>query len=219
VTAAQHLPILYSFRRCPYAMRARYTLRYAAIPVELREVSLRAKPAEMLRASPKGTVPVLVIAEAGGGDTVLEESLDIMRWALARNDPDGWLARQSTDADDLITLNDSDFKYWLDRYKYPDRYDLKDVDMPLTHCIRFLSGLESRLLANRYLFGDRMTLADAAIFPFVRQFVFVDPDGFSRGQLPSVRRWLDVFLESATFGAVMQKNPFWGPGSAPLVFQ
>ena len=213
-----NLPILYSFRRCPYAIRARLALRYAGVAVELREVSLRDKPAEMLACSPKGTVPVLVLSENDAPLRVLEESLDIISWSLAINDPDDWLIPGSSEAQQLIVANDEDFKYWLDRYKYREHYDLERTENPLAECHRFLARIERRLASHEYLFGDRMSVVDIAIFPFVRQFAFVDQAEFAVGPFSGLQAWLGRFLQSELFVYVMQKYPVWKPGSARIVF-
>lgn len=189
--------ILYSFRRCPYAMRARMALRYSGVPVEIREVSLKAKPADMLAASPKGTVPVLVLA-----DRVIDESLDIMRWALAHNDPDGWL---ESDGDELIAYNDGPFKQALNRYKYADRYPEHPMACYREQGCAFLQVLEARLLENQWLAGERLGLADIAIAPFIRQFRGVDPDWFGQAPYPRVRAWIEGIIESALFKAIMAR--------------
>ncbi len=212
------LPILYSFRRCPYAIRARLALRYAGISVELREVSLRAKPAQMIESSPKGTVPVLVLPGNREAPKILEESMDIIHWSLASNDPDAWLTPDTDDAELLINSNDADFKYWLDRYKYPERYEIASADKPLAECHEFLARLERLLVEHEYLIGDRMTVADVAVFPFVRQFAFVDEDRFAASPFNAVQVWLDRFLRSELFASVMQKYPVWKPDSVQIVF-
>jgi glutathione S-transferase len=191
-------PILYSFRRCPYAMRARMALAVSDTRCELREVALRAKPAAMLEASPKGTVPVLVLPDGG----VLDESLDIMRWALARSDPEGWLER---DDPALIAANDGPFKHDLDRYKYPERHGAD----PLVHrqrALAFLGELEARLSHFDQLAGAVRGLTDAAIVPFVRQFAAVDRSLFDREQLPRLQAWLDAHLRSNLLYAIMAKG-------------
>ena len=203
-------PILYSFRRCPYAMRARLALQSAGQAVEHREVTLKRKPAEMLRASPKGTVPVLVLAEG----TVLEESLDIMRWALGRSDPQGWLSGDSADREDawdLIAQNDGEFKFHLDRYKYPYRYGLADGLAHRELALRFLDILQGRLALHSFLGGARFGLADAAIAPFVRQFAHTDPAWFAAQTWSNLAQWLQDFEASAAFAKVMEKHPLW-PG-------
>lgn len=201
-------PVLYSFRRCPYAMRARLAVTAAGIRCELREVKLSAKPAAMLEASPKGTVPVLVLADG----TVVDESLDVMRWALAAHDPEGWL--QHEDAA-LIAANDGPFKRDLDRYKYPERHDAD----PIAHRTRglaFLSELEERLAAAAQLCGPARGITDAAIMPFVRQFAAVDPDWFAAQPLPRLQSWLAGHLASDLFAAIMSRPEPWTPGDAPL---
>ena len=201
-------PVLYSFRRCPYAMRARLALAVSGARHEHREVKLSAKPAEMLEASPKGTVPVLVLADGA----VIDESLDVMRWALARSDPEGWLHR---DDPELITRCDGPFKHALDRYKYPDRHQ---VD-PLEHReqgLAFLRALDDRLFATGQLCGTTRGLADAAIMPFVRQFAAVDPDWFAAQALPHLKPWLEGHIASPLFQTIMQRYPLWSPGDAPL---
>jgi glutathione S-transferase len=191
-------PILYSFRRCPYAIRARMALAVSGTRCEVREVALRAKPAAMLEASPKGTVPVLVLPDGG----VLDESLDIMRWALARSDPEGWLER---DDPALIAANDGPFKHDLDRYKYPEKHGA----YPLVHrqrALAFLRELEARLSRSDQLGGAVRGLTDAAIVPFVRQFAAVDRSLFDREQLPRLQAWLDAHLRSNLLYAIMAKG-------------
>lgn len=208
-------PVLYSFRRCPYAMRARMALSASGTVCELREVVLRDKPSAMLEASPKATVPVLALPDG----RVIDESIAIMRWALSENDPDDWLGGANDQAvSDLVTENDTTFKADLDRYKYPNRYD--DVD-PVVHRdngVRFLSKLDERLRASPYLCGDRLSFADVAIAPFVRQFAHVDKDWFDTLELPGLQDWLARFLQSDLFNGVMQKYPQWQPGDPPTVF-
>ncbi len=205
-------PILYSFRRCPYAMRARLALQAAGQAVEHREISLKNKPLEMLQASPKGTVPVMVLAN---GD-VLEESLDIMRWALERRDPQGWLGGDATcreNARALIAQNDGDFKFHLDRYKYPHRYGLTDGLAHRERARGFLELLQDRLAIDNFLSGARFGLADAAIAPFVRQFAHTDPTWFAAQAWSKLAQWLQDFEASAAFARVMEKHPVW-PGAA-----
>jgi len=204
-------PILYSFRRCPYAMRARLALAVSGTRCELREVVLRAKPAAMLAASPKGTVPVLVLPDG----TVVDQSLDIMHWSLGRSDPEEWLLR--VDAE-LIAKNDGSFKHDLDRYKYPDRHGSD----PLSHResgVVFLQELEARLAKGDQLCGERRGLADAAIMPFVRQFAAVDREWFAALPLARVQAWLRDHVASDLFARVMTRFAPWSPGDpATLVF-
>jgi len=203
-------PILYSFRRCPYAIRARLALTVSGTRCELREVTLRAKPAAMLEASRKGTVPVLLLP----GGRALDESLDIMRWALACNDPEGWLERND---EALIAANDGPFKHDLDRYKYPEKHGTD----PLVHRHRawlFLRELEGLLSASDQLAGSTRGLADAAILPFVRQFAAVDQAWFGLQPMPHLQAWLTAHLQSDLFAAIMAKITPWSPGDLPLAF-
>ena len=211
--ASSPLPILYSFRRCPYAMRARLALQAAGQAVEHREIALKNKRTEMLRASPKGTVPVLVLADG----TVLDESLDIMRWALGRNDPQGWLGGDDAyreDAWDLIAQNDGEFKLHLDRYKYPHRYGLTDGLAHRELARGFLDLLQARLALHSYLAGARFGLADAAIAPFVRQFAHTASAWFAAQAWSHLAQWLQDFEASAAFAQVMEKHPVWPGGTA-----
>jgi glutathione S-transferase len=188
-------PILYSFRRCPYAIRARMALAVSGTECEVREVKLRDKPAALIAASPKATVPVLVLPDG----RVIDESLDIVRWALARNDPEDWLAG---DDSGLIAANDGPFKHHLDRYKYPERHG-SDPEEHRAAGLDLLSALEARLTEHAWLCGDRRSLTDAAIMPFVRQFAAVDRAWFDVQPLAGVQRWLAGQLASALFVAVM----------------
>ncbi|MCE9633342.1 MAG: glutathione S-transferase [Methylophilales bacterium] len=190
-------PALYSYRRCPYAMRARIALRYAGIEVEIREISLREKPPEMLAASPKGTVPVLIL-----GDKVLDESLDIMRWALTQNDPDDWL---SQDDAELIAENDGSFKGALDRYKYAVRFPGHPPESYRAEGQVFLAKLEQRLERHAYLSSDTPCMADIAIFPFIRQFAGVDSAWFETAPYPCLRAWLNGLVGGKLFLSVMEK--------------
>jgi len=191
---------LYSFRRCPYAMRARMALRYSAVAVDICEVSLKAKPAAMLAASPKGTVPVLVLA-----DRVIDESLEIMRWALSCNDPQGWLSADADAAAALIASNDGAFKQALDRYKYADRYPEHPMAYYREQGCAFLQQLESRLQQTTWLLGERISLADIAIAPFIRQFRGVDPDWVGQAPYPRVREWVETIIASELFNAIMAR--------------
>jgi glutathione S-transferase len=210
------LPILYSFRRCPYAMRARLALYASGVAVELREVTLRDKPSSMLEASPKGSVPVLVLP----GGRVIDESWDIMHWALQQHDPDGWLGGNSVYIDAAIPLvneNDTAFKTNLDRYKYADRYPEHPQIYYRCAAESFLQQLECLLGTTRFLLGDVMSIADVAIFPFIRQFSEVDKCWFAQAPYPLLRRWLEIFLSSEDFSAVMKKYPVWHPRDSVLI--
>ena len=195
---------LYSFRRCPYAMRARMALRYSGVAVDIVEVSLRAKPAEMLTLSSKGTVPVL---NADG--EVIDESLSIMRWALAQNDPQDWLLKDDpagqAQIDALIEENDQVFKMHLNRYKYAERYPEQPMEVYRAEGEVFLRTLDGLLAGRDYLLAGHPSLADVALMPFVRQFAHVDREWFAQTSYARLQMWLQRFLESALFTGVMQK--------------
>jgi glutathione S-transferase len=203
-------PVLYSFRRCPYAMRARLALAVSGMRCELREVRLSAKPQAMLAVSPKGTVPVLVMPDG----EVIDESIDIMRRALANRDPEAWLER---DDPALIAENDGPFKHDLDRYKYPERHGA-DAAEHREKGLAFLRRLDARLAGEGQLCGAERGLADAAIMPFVRQFAAVDREWFEALPLPHLRAWLDGHLASDLFTAVMVRVQPWSPGDPPVAF-
>jgi glutathione S-transferase len=196
------LPVLYSFRRCPYAIRARLALTYAGIPVEIREVQLKHKPEEMLAISPKGTVPVLQLPDGN----IIDESLDIMCWALAQNDPGHWLDT-GEDAERLIQWNDGDFKYYLDRYKYADRHPEFTSSHYRSQGEKFLAELEAKLSQTPHLASSHFSLLDAAIFPFIRQFAAVDKQWFVSSDYQLLKNWLSELLESELFVSVMVKYP------------
>ncbi|VVO57272.1 glutathione S-transferase [Pseudomonas fluorescens] len=195
---------LYSFRRCPYAMRARMALRYSGVPVNIVEVSLKAKPAEMLALSSKGTVPVL---SADG--RVIDESLAIMQWALAQNDPQDWLLKDDPAGQahiaGLIESNDQTFKVHLNRYKYAERYPEQPMEFYRAEGEVFLRQLEELLEGHDYLMAAHPTLADVALMPFVRQFAHVDREWFAQTPYVRLQDWLQRFLESDLFTGVMQK--------------
>lgn len=195
-------------------MRARLALQVAQTACELREVILRDKPAAMLEASPKGTVPVLVLDDG----SVIEESLDIMLWALEQSDPHAWLTPTYLDeALELITQVEDEFKPHLDRYKYSQRYEANDALEHRGAAARFLSSLEPRLTQS-WLFGSKPSLADAAIAPFVRQFANTDRLWFDAQPWPALNAWLNDFLHAPLFEAVMHKYPLWAPGASPQAF-
>jgi glutathione S-transferase len=216
-SAEAPLPILYSFRRCPYAMRARLALAASGTVCELREVVLAHKPQALLDASPKGTVPVLVLPDG----TVLEQSLDIMLWALRRHDPQQWLPAQPQNLEaalQLIAECDGSFKAQLDRYKYPNRYALPDGLAARALAMPYLEALQTRLHTHPYLMGESFGLADAAIAPFVRQFAHTDPAWFASQPWPDLQRWLAGFEGSQAFARVMEKYPAWDEGDKSVVF-
>jgi glutathione S-transferase len=203
-------PILYSFRRCPYAMRARLALLSSGSVCEIREVKLSAKPPELLAASPKATVPVLVLPDG----RVIEESLEVMRWALQHRDPDRWLEH---DDSALISANDGAFKFHLDRYKYPERHSSNPADHREAG-VKILTALETRLAAGGHLCGSALGLTAAAILPFVRQFAATDPSWFAAQPLPQVQAWLNRFLGSPLFAAAMVRLAPWRAGDEPTLF-
>ncbi len=203
----QDFPVLYTFRRCPYAIRARMALKYADITCELREVVLRNKPQAMLNVSNKGTVPVLQLTDG----TVIEESLDVMLWALEQADPDEWLNVAPQETEILINQNDEEFKKYLDRYKYFQQHP----EQPQTHYRQqaesFLGLLETHLQKHSGLgfLSERISLVDIAIFPFIRQFAHVDLEWFSHSQYKYLISWLLKFESSELFLSVMQKYMPW----------
>ena len=216
-SASHALPadILYSFRRCPYAMRARMAIHYSDCRVQLREVDLKNKPEALLAISPKATVPVLLCDDG----RVIDESMDIMRWALQQRDPNNWLhAQPQAEIFALIETNDTVFKTHLDHYKYADRYPGASQLEYRQQGEVFLQQLEQRLQQQAYLICNQISLADIAIFPFIRQFAHVDIHWFDQAPYPRLRAWLYRWLESALFLSVMQKYSPWQTGDHPLIF-
>lgn len=210
---------LYSFRRCPYAMRARLAIVLAELKVELREIVLKNKPAQMLAISPKGTVPVLELVETDGSSRrVIEESRDILQWALEQHDPQAVLDVEPASAQALIEQNDNEFKHWLDRYKYSDRYpELSQLEYRERGEV-FLQVLETLLAKHRYLLGDTISSADIGIMPFVRQFAHVDQEVFYQLPYPHLQQWLRDWLQHPAFQQVMVKLPAWQEGDQAVVF-
>lgn len=194
------MPILYSYRRCPYAMRARMALKLADIEVEIREISLRDKPVSMLQVSPKATVPVLVLPNG----KVIDESIDIMLFAL-KNHALGVNIHAACRA--LILENDSGFKQALDGYKYPERFPNKAQLKHRADGEVFLQQLETLLQQNTYLFASKPSFADYAIFPFIRQFAAVDSTWFETAPYPKLRAWLNAWVNSDLFKSIMTKDP------------
>ncbi len=202
--------ILYSYRRCPYAMRARCALIYANIDFEIREIELRAKPLSMLKLSPKATVPVLLTNQ----QQVIDQSLDIMNWALAQHDPDQWLSEKGTANQEItqkwIGINDGPFKQLLDQYKYPNRYPEQSQEQVLELALNiYLLPLNDRMKHHKFLLGNQMSMLDIAIFPFVRQFMGVDSKKFQQLPLKELSEWLNFFILSDLFNKVMAKYPIW----------
>ena len=211
------VPILYSFRRCPYAMRARLAILSSGPRVELREVLLRDKAPEFLAASPTGTVPCLDL----GAGNVIDESLDIMLWALRQSDPESWLAPEQGTLEEMLELVgqlDGDFKRHLDRYKYDTRYPDASRDGERSAASAILMDLEARLAAQPWLFGPTASLADFAFLPFLRQFANVDRTWFESENWPNLRAKLAAFEASRRFAAIMPKLAKWQAGDAPLFF-
>lgn len=209
-------PILYSFRRCPYAMRARLAIAVSGQRVELREIVLRDKAPEFLEASPSASVPCLK-----QGEDVLDESLDIMLWALRLNDPEDWLAPENVDLDGMLALVgkcDGPFKRHLDRYKYDSRYEDADRLIERAGASRFIGELNDRIEPGGWLFGTRPSLADFAILPFVRQFANTDRAWFDSQDWIPVRSWLTAFEGSPMYLEIMDKYAKWQAGDRPVLF-
>ena len=207
------LPALYSFRRCPYAMRARLAVAVSGVAVELREVLLRDKAPAFLETSPSGTVPCLK-----AGDLVIDESLDVMVWALQRKDPEGWLDMPDL-GHELIAEADGPFKAALDHTKYHSRYPELDPEESRAQAMAFLSKLDQQIGDKLWLFGDMPSLADMAILPVVRQFAFINKSRFGVDAGPNLSRWLEAFIASERFAAIMPKLPMWREGDVPLRFE
>ncbi len=206
-------PTLYSFRRCPYAMRARMALYYSEIAVELREVDLKNKPQAMLDVSPKGTVPVLVLNDG----TVIDESLDIVNWAVNQNDPKGWLDTPEDVLDKYMHEMGDVFIPNLNMFKYADRYEDAKPDAAQQVCINYMEQMNATLVKNSgYLGGHKMSKADVIVFPFIRQYRIADENGFDTMRLPALHRWFSEFWRSDTFNNVMEKYEPWQDGDAPI---
>ena len=201
-------PLFYSFRRCPYAMRARLAITASQTKCQLREIILRNKPAEMLEISPKGTVPVLQLPDG----RVIEESIEVMHYALSQSDPHKWLWQNAEEEDAIKTLihhNDGAFKSALDRYKYTNRYEGVDHITEREKCRLFLQILQDHLAANGQLCARRETIADWAIMPFIRQCRIADPKWFDALALPNLHTWLNTMMDSGLFTSIMEKYPAW----------
>lgn len=212
------IPVLYSFRRCPYAMRARLVLWLSQQRLELREILLKDKPAHLLELSPKGTVPVLWLRDS---QKVLDESLDIMLWSLERNDPMHLLPDAGSKREEqlqLIARNDDEFKSHLDRYKYAQRDAETSAYEHREQAEAFIQHCDTRLSEQRFLFGDQMSLADVAIMPFIRQFSRVDDAWFQSTSFLNVQHWLRLMQQTEMFQGVMKKYPVWVPGDAGVDF-
>jgi glutathione S-transferase len=195
-------PRLYTYRRCPYAIRSRLALYQANIDYEPIEISLKDKPLDFLALSPKGTVPVLI----DNNGKVIEESLEIMIWALNKSDPDNWILNDNNLSQELINENDFSFKKNLDRYKYADRFPEYSKEYYRSQCELFINVLNEKLKSKNYLMTEKISLADIAIFPFIRQFSLVDEDWFLNSKYRELKKWLQRFIESQMFKDVMKKN-------------
>ena len=204
-------PILYSFRRCPYAIRARMVLSYMEVSVELREVLLNKRPQSLYKISSKGTVPVLLLNDG----KVLDESLDIMLWAIKQGEQKLYEDKLN-EQNQLIKYNDTKFKYWLDKYKYHVRYLEHSRDYYQRKCSKTLAEYDMMLRGNAYLMGDRIRLADIAIFPFIRQCANVDQNWFNN-KYPNLNQWLEIWKESRLFKSVMMKYNQWRLGDKLLI--
>lgn len=212
------LPILYSFRRCPYAIRARLGLILGQCNVEIREITLKAKPAEMLAISVKGTVPVLQLPNG----QVISESLEIMSWAISLgNSTSATMLLGQTSAEqrlisELIIQNDIEFKPWLDKYKYADRYPEHSQADYFANANLFLAGLETCLRLHPYLISHQLTIADYAIMPFIHQFHAVDAKRDLNTDYPRLTAWLTELTSSEVFQHAMEKYVIWNAGNSPI---
>ena len=195
------LPVLYSFRRCPYAMRARMALVFYKQQVIVREISLKDKPAAFLNTSPKGTVPVLVLPNG----EVIDESLDVMCWASKQQGEDASFIENNP----LVETNDKDFAKKLTRYKYFERYPEHDQDLYFSECLPYLERLEKSLKSSDFLHGDKPSLLDIAIFPFIRQWLKVDEERFHALPYTNIKSWTTYWLESDYLEKAMKKYPLW----------
>ncbi|MBL1140822.1 MAG: glutathione S-transferase [Proteobacteria bacterium] len=209
-------PVLYSFRRCPYAMRARMAISKANIKCELREVVLKDKPESMLLLSDKGTVPVLLTPDK----EIIEQSTEVMHWALNQNDPDNWLNEDASQSQYLIDYNDNEFKHFLDRYKYHVGYPEHSQVYYRENAESFLKLIEKQLCENKgvALLGNRITFADIAIFPFIRQFSKVDIDWFQASPYELLKKWIANLEKSELFQNCMKKYAQWQPEQTPVYF-
>ena len=210
-----NLPILYSFRRCPYAMRARMAIHTSGQKCELREVLLRDKPPSMLEYSAKGTVPVLILQDGN----VIDESLDVIDWALNLSDPDDWQRSKDTkETKELIKINDGEFKYHLDRYKYSKRYDNEDPEFHRKKCLKFIESINNELNNSEYIFDDNISYADIVLLPFMRQFRIADMEWFDSLPYDNLKEWLSSFLNSPLLNSIMKKYDLWKEGDDLIIF-
>ena len=209
--------ILYSFRRCPYAIRARLAILTSGINVEIREVTLNDKPPALLRISSKATVPVLITAD----ERIIDESIDIMNWALNQSDPEKWLPSDTKEeqlTSELTYVNDQTFKHFLDRYKYSDRYPENSELYYRQQAELILINLERNLIHNTYLVSNRLTMVDVALLPFIRQFALVNKAWFDVAPYPKIQAWLEKFIASELFNSSMVKLAPWQQGDEVIYF-
>ena len=207
--------VLYSFRRCPYCMRAHMALKNSALKIELREVVLKEMPDELLKVSTKATVPVLVMPDKNS----IDESWDILKWSLEQNDPDNWSGDDGQflqDAEMLVETNDFSFKNDLDHYKYADRFPEHSAEYYRDACVEFIEELEEMLGQKSYLLSEQVSVADIAIFPFIRQFSLVDKNWFDHSDFKNVQAWLESLISTELFQDIFQKHDPWKKGAATV---
>ena len=208
-------PILYTFRRCPYAMRARLAIKASGVIVEIREIEIKNKPEQLLCISPKATVPVLYISS----QTIIQESLDIMKWVLKINDPLKLLKYEKLnkfEVHNILNILENDFKQNLDRYKYPSRFDNPNPQLYRDKNLKILNEFNNLLQNNKGIYSSHLSLLDYAIFPFVRQFRNVNSVWFDSLELRFLHSWLYELIDSEEFSAIMNKNQIWEPNQKPI---
>ena len=209
-------PILYTFRRCPYAMRARFVLRHSHKKIELREIKLQKKPKDFLNTSPKGTVPVLALSKK----EVLDQSLDIMMWCLQSSDNSKINDLKNNLPNNLLDQIkdlDNEFKTNLDKYKYPNRFKDNDKNLSRDNNLKFLKKLNENLKNSIFLNSNKIGLLDYAIFPFIRQFRNVDIEWFENLNLSFLNSWYLSIVESKAFFDIMKKYKVWDAEDKPII--
>jgi glutathione S-transferase len=222
MTSNLPLPVLYSLRNCPYAMRARIAIYYAKQKVALRDLVLTDKPDEMLAVSPKGTVPVLVIGNELEQPQVIDESLEVMLWALHESDPDNLLHHETahilSEMLSLISQFDNEFKTCFDKYQCAKRYHEDSLESDRQACEKYITNLEQRLQVNDFLMSDKASLADIALLPFIRKFSKVERQWYLQSPYPKLREWLNRYLQSRMFSKVMTQHPLWQENKEVIIF-
>jgi len=212
------MPILYSFKRCPYAMRARMALYLSNTVVELREVSLRDKPQSMLEISPKGTVPVLILDDGN----VIDESIEIIEWCIKKKKnifTETLNSDQELFTEDAIKLFDEKFKFHLDRYKYATRYEDVDEILHRESCVEILKTMENKISNKIFFYTDHLNKIDICILPFIRQFRIANPEWFDNHiEFPKVQKWLDNFLKSSILEEIMVSHEVWKKNNTAIFF-